>query len=192
MDRLIELIQSGGFVMPPLVLAAAVLWYALGIRFSLLKKSPHQIWSSIKEEDLEGSLGDYLKVTKELMNSAIEKSLMRSTLEEKLVLMKKKLSIHGTLVTTIVMIAPLLGLLGTVTGMIETFDSLGDNSLFAQGGGIAGGIGQALLTTQMGLIVAIPGHLIGKYLKRKETEIMLQAEHILEWGLANKGVSHAK
>ncbi|MDZ7829411.1 MAG: MotA/TolQ/ExbB proton channel family protein [Halofilum sp. (in: g-proteobacteria)] len=41
--------------------------------------------------------------------------------------------------------------------MIETFESLGDMSLFSQSGGIAGGISQALFTTQLGLAVAIPG-----------------------------------
>ena len=52
--------------------------------------------------------------------------------------------------------APLLGLLGTVTGMIETFEALahfgGD-----MGGRMAGGISRALLTTQIGLLVALPG-----------------------------------
>ena len=42
--------------------------------------------------------------------------------------------------------------------MIETFDSLGNQALFAATGGVAGGISQALLTTQMGLVVAIPRH----------------------------------
>lgn len=52
--------------------------------------------------------------------------------------------------------APLLGLLGTVTGMIETFDGV---SSAADGVGrqMADGISQALITTQVGLVVAIPG-----------------------------------
>lgn len=191
MDRVIELILSGGFVMPPLVIAAGILWYALGVRLSLLNKSPHQLWDSISEDNLDGELKEFFNYSKKLISSSLKHDHMRSKLDEKLVNLKVKLSIHGALITTIVMIAPLLGLLGTVAGMIETFDSLGDNSLFAQGGGIAGGIGQALLTTQMGLIVAIPGHLLGKFLKRKETEIMLQAEHLVEWSMTKKGLNHA-
>ena len=70
----------------------------------------------------------------------------------------------------IVMIAPLVGLLGTVTGMIETFDSLGEMSLFSQSGGIAGGISQALFSTQMGLCVAIPGVVVGRILDRKQRQ----------------------
>ena len=50
--------------------------------------------------------------------------------------------------------------------MIETFSALGDMALFTQSGGIAGGISQALLTTQMGLVVAIPGLLVGRILGR--------------------------
>jgi len=53
-------------------------------------------------------------------------------------------------------VAPLLGLLGTVVGMIQTFDAV------AAGGGdtgtrVAAGISQALITTQFGLVVAVPG-----------------------------------
>jgi biopolymer transport protein ExbB len=75
------------------------------------------------------------------------------------------------LITTIVTAAPLLGLLGTVVGMIETFDSLGDMTLFSQTGGIAGGIATALFTTQMGLIVAVPGYIIKSLLDRRERQI---------------------
>ena len=69
---------------------------------------------------------------------------------------------------SIVIVAPLAGLLGTVAGMIETFDALGDGALFAASGGVAGGISQALLTTQMGLVVAIPGVIMGRILDRKQ------------------------
>ena len=52
--------------------------------------------------------------------------------------------------------------------MIETFDSLGDMTLFSQSGGIAGGISQALFSTQMGLCVAIPGVVVGRLLDRRQ------------------------
>jgi biopolymer transport protein ExbB len=78
---------------------------------------------------------------------------------------------HRQTVRSIVVVAPLLGLLGTVIGMIETFESLQDSALFSQSGGIAGGISQALITTQMGLVVAIPGLLLGKKLDRKEESL---------------------
>ena len=80
------------------------------------------------------------------------------------------------LITSIVAVAPLAGLLGTVTGMIETFDSLGDMTLYSQTGGIAGGISQALFTTQMGLSIAVPGLIAGQALERRQKTI----EHELE------------
>jgi biopolymer transport protein ExbB len=76
------------------------------------------------------------------------------------------------------MVSPLLGLLGTVIGMIETFDSLGDMSLYSQSGGIAGGISQALFTTQMGLAVSIPGLVVNGILHRRQKDIELELAQI--------------
>jgi biopolymer transport protein ExbB len=87
---------------------------------------------------------------------------------------ERELRRFNRLIVTIVTAAPLLGLLGTVIGMIETFDSLGDMSLYSQSGGIAGGISQALITTQMGLAVAIPGLIINGVLQRRQKDIELQ------------------
>ena len=60
--------------------------------------------------------------------------------------------------------------------MITTFDSLGDMTLFSQTGGVAGGISQALITTQMGLCVAIPGVIAGRILDRREAAICTEME----------------
>ncbi len=69
----------------------------------------------------------------------------------------------GTMILVIAAVAPLLGLLGTVTGMIATFDIItehgtGDPKL------LSGGISVALITTELGLIVAIPSLLVGNIL----------------------------
>jgi biopolymer transport protein ExbB len=74
--------------------------------------------------------------------------------------------------------APLLGLLGTVIGMIETFASLSERVLFAQSGGVAGGISVALVSTQMGLFVAIPGLLAGRWLDRREQRLDTELEQL--------------
>jgi biopolymer transport protein ExbB len=60
--------------------------------------------------------------------------------------------------------------------MIETFDSLAEMSLFSQSGGIAGGISEALFTTQMGLIVAVPGVLLGRILDRRAERLAEEIE----------------
>lgn len=81
---------------------------------------------------------------------------------------KQDLRFHRFLNQMVIICAPLLGLLGTVTGMIETFSGLGDGALHAQSGGISGGISQALISTQMGLAVAIPALLLGRLLDQLE------------------------
>jgi len=69
---------------------------------------------------------------------------------------------------TLVTATPLAGLLGTVVGMLATFQGLG-----ARGAGgetaeiVAGGISQALITTQTGLVIAIPGLVIAAYIQRR-------------------------
>jgi len=67
-------------------------------------------------------------------------------------------------------ISPLLGLLGTVTGMIETFDSI---ALFGTGDPklMSGGISQALVTTQLGLAVAVPLLLIHSFLRGRASRV---------------------
>ena len=83
--------------------------------------------------------------------------------------------------------APLLGLLGTVLGMIDTFDAVALRSRDASGL-VAGGISQALITTQAGLMAALPGtfglaHLYRLYrrlnhvLDRTESYLALKYEH---------------
>src|SRR3546814_9734490 len=55
--------------------------------------------------------------------------------------------------------------------MIVTFESLGDMTLFSQSGGIAAGISTALFTTQMGLVVAVPGVIAKSVLDRRQHQI---------------------
>ena len=81
---------------------------------------------------------------------------LSSALQSEIPSLKK----HNNIFTTIITISPLLGLLGTVIGMIETFQAI---TLFGTGDPkqMAGGISQALVTTMLGLIVAAP--LLGFY-----------------------------
>ena len=62
--------------------------------------------------------------------------------------------------------APLLGLLGTVNGMVETFRVIGNYGM-GNAQAMASGIKEALITTQAGLLIAIPGILIGQTMKKK-------------------------
>ncbi|MCB9676889.1 MAG: MotA/TolQ/ExbB proton channel family protein [Alphaproteobacteria bacterium] len=135
---------SGGFVMPWLVLANAVLWYALGERAWTLRP---------------GLVGQ--------ARTALHGAGTPEQREERVAPIRAVLKRHVVLIATLTAIAPLAGLLGTVTGMIETFDSLASMALFRGSGGVAGGISEALVSTQMGLSVAIPGLLAGRLLDRR-------------------------
>ena len=76
-------------------------------------------------------------------------------------------------------ISPLLGLLGTVTGMIQVFSNLADEyaaGAHANPGMLAGGIWEALLTTAAGLCVAIPAFLMHRYLCAKLDDLWLELE----------------
>lgn len=157
-ESLLSYLDSGGLVMGPLLLLAAVLWYALGFRVCLL-------WASPWRPKIESILAlDVAPVSAQYL------------LETKLIEVEQSFSRGRTLVKTICIVAPLAGLLGTVTGMIETFDSLAEMSLFSQSGGIAGGISEALFTTQMGLIVAVPGVLLGRILDRRAERLAEEIE----------------
>jgi biopolymer transport protein ExbB len=62
--------------------------------------------------------------------------------------------------------------------MIETFDSLAEMAMFTQTGGIAAGISQALITTQMGLVVAAPGVVVGRILEKKQHVLADEIEQL--------------
>ncbi len=63
--------------------------------------------------------------------------------------------------------APLLGLLGTVMGMVGTFDSLASHSGTGSSNGLAEGISMALITTETGLAIAIPATVLMYYAHRQ-------------------------
>jgi biopolymer transport protein ExbB len=84
------------------------------------------------------------------------------------------------MIKALIAICPLLGLLGTVTGMIQMFDSLGTQTFFSQNGGVANGIAEALLTTELGLIIAVPGLVFGRLLDRRESQMREQIQQIKE------------
>jgi len=74
---------------------------------------------------------------------------------------------------TIAAVTPLLGLLGTVLGMIKVFGVIMEAGV-GNPGVLAGGISQALITTQMGLAVAIPGLIVNGVLLRRQKNIELE------------------
>ena len=163
-EKIRELYIAGGFVMPPLLLGAGLLWFSMTQRFILLTKGEYGVFHSFN-----------LKLDL-LLKKGGDKNEAELILSEK----EDQMNRFKVVIKSVVTLAPLLGLLGTVSGMIETFDSLAEMSLFSQSGGIAGGISQALVTTQMGLAVAIPGLIVGRLLERKQLNLLTEMERTVE------------
>ena len=187
-EDLREYFSSGGLVMPPMVLLTLLLWYALGYRYAVMLSAGE---GGGKNSSVRKLIETYASGKWRHARTLIEKAVVRAFeleslgvtpvrkyLDDSFAQIERELSRYQVLIKTVVSIAPLLGLLGTVGGMIETFDSLRDMELFSQTGGIAGGISQALVTTQFGLTVAIPGLVINGYLNRKKSRIEMDLAQI--------------
>ncbi|MEM7708697.1 MAG: MotA/TolQ/ExbB proton channel family protein [Pseudomonadota bacterium] len=181
--ELLAYVDKGGYVMPPLIVATVVLWLAIGYRISLLQRGNRR---SVRILLSRAKKGKFTKA-KGLIDRAVLTGVevvrthptgARPYLDDAFSPYERDLQKYNALITSIIAVAPLLGLLGTVVGMIETFDSLGDMSLYSQSGGIAGGISQALFTTQMGLAVAIPGLLVKGFLDRQQSRLELELAQI--------------
>jgi biopolymer transport protein ExbB len=106
-----------------------------------------------KEADTKNPLGRIMAVYEE--NRSVDVETLELKLDEAILREVPKLERGNTMIKVLSVVAPLLGLLGTVTGMIQTFQVI---TLFGAGDPklMAGGISQALVTTVIGLVVAIP------------------------------------
>lgn len=174
-SEFIKLLEDGGFVMPPLVFCAFLLWYGLGYRYWVLKEQkPGSVRDLIYRFNTEKNVSPRHPIEHAInLGLAVQKTEVTHLdrhLDELFFPYIQEVRRYSSPIKAVVIVSPLLGLLGTVTGMIETFDSLADMALFTQSGGIAGGISQALITTQMGLAVAIPGVLFQGILNRKQRQ----------------------
>lgn len=162
--------------MPPLVLCILLLWYGLGYRFWVMKEPRSmgvrdmlKYYQEHNEKPAKNIVARAVKQGLAFKNKGVKN--LRRHLDAAFYEYEREIGKFSVLIHVVILISPLLGLLGTVIGMIETFDSLATMTLHSQSGGIAGGISQALFTTQMGLTVAIPGLLAHSILIRKQRQI---------------------
>ena len=187
--RFVELMNAGGVVMWVLFVLNFFLWYGLGYRYFILKRGTKgNVRRLINKHETRGEgqamrgLLDYAVV--DALDAAQEAKAVganvRKHIDGALLPYYSDVNSYRIMVKTIVVLAPLVGLLGTVMGMIETFDALQSSSMFAQGASISGGISKALFTTELGLVVAVPGLIVGRVLDRKAERFELEFEQITD------------
>lgn len=189
LELFVAFMNNGGPAMWSLFFLNLFLWYGLGQRRLILKRgSFHDVRRLVEKHEKEGNR----RPLKGLLDYAIADAL-RAAAEARTIGKKPRYHIYGSLspylqrikrysvlVKTIVVVAPLIGLLGTVSGMIETFDALRTSAMFAQGVSISGGISKALFTTELGLVVAVPGLIIGRMLDKKESRFALELAQVAD------------
>ncbi|WP_373031700.1 MotA/TolQ/ExbB proton channel family protein [Sulfurovum sp.] len=187
--RFIDLMNTGGLVMWVLFVLNLLLWYALGYRHFILQRGTQgNIRRLIDKHEKRGET----QAIRGILDHAVADALQAAK-DAKKISANMRQHIHGalfpyyidtskyvTLTKTIVVLAPLVGLLGTVIGMIETFDALQNSSMFSQGASISGGISKALFTTELGLVVAVPGLIFGRVLDKKAERFQLEFEQMTD------------
>ena len=171
-DKLAFYFAAGGYVMPPLALVCLLIWFGIGYRWSVLRRPDDRNVRRLLQKCLAG---DQIS-SAGLIERAVVKGVaaikhapkdVRRCLDDVFYDDEQALRSLARFVKSLVVVAPILGLLGTVDGMIETFQALGNMTLFSQSTSIAGGISQALFTTQLGLAVAVPAMVVNGMLERR-------------------------
>ena len=105
----------------------------------------------------------------------LQRDNLESKIEEKSIEVKYALERNLTMLGTIATISPLLGLLGTVVGMITAFTGLTETT-GANPDLLASGISQALITTAFGLFIAVPGLVLHKYFEQKINYLLINLQ----------------
>lgn len=187
---MLELLERAGVMIYPLMLASLIaLAFVVERALSLRKRKiliPEIIsvvnnFSTLKDIDLakticgkyEGPLPNVIRLG--LENYHIPKGEIREILEDQGRQEIRKLSRGLVVLETIAAIAPLMGLLGTVLGMVRVFAVIKDQGI-GQTAALSGGISEALLTTVTGLFIGIPVLIAFNYFSSKSESLVLDIE----------------
>jgi biopolymer transport protein ExbB len=194
-----DLLISGGVVLFAIVLLSVYAVYLFLVRFFKLAKERldtdelmARVNAAVRDRDLDLALdaceqhgGPVARVLQAaLLRLPYGRQAVEAAFAEASLLEEQSLTRGLRPLATIAQVAPLLGLLGTVTGMIIAF---GEISVAGTGnpGLLAGGIGQALVTTAAGLIVAIPVLIGQNYLASRVDAILMEIDRRREELMAN-------
>lgn len=185
-----ELVKAGGWLMLPIIICSIAAVAICLDRFLALnpdKIAPRhllaQVWGWIKNNQLDADkikalrsaspLGQILAAG--LSNSRHGRDVMKESIQEAASYVIHDLERYLNTLGTIAAIAPLLGLLGTVIGMIKVFTEIMQQGT-GNAGVLAGGISEALITTAAGLTIAIPALIMHRYYVRRIDGIVITLE----------------
>lgn len=187
---MLDLIKNGGWLMFPIILCSVVAMGIVAERFwSLQRKKiippdlvPH-ILKMVRQNKLDDAMFRRLKLSSPLgailssglVNRHHGRDMMKTSIEETGRQVTHDLERFLNALGTIASITPLLGLLGTVVGMIRVFAAILEHGV-GDPGILAGGISAALITTATGLTVAIPSLIFHRYFERLIDEYILNME----------------
>ncbi|APR70456.1 MULTISPECIES: MotA/TolQ/ExbB proton channel family protein [Acinetobacter] len=182
-----ELVKAGGWLMLPLILSSIFTVAIIIERYIRLKRSQvlpqallvkgadvENVISTLEQPEINHSaLGRILKAGYDHQDQGEQfaRAQMEATASEEITHLEKNINFLGTLGA----IAPLLGLLGTVLGIIEAFlvvdvGSAGNASMMMPG------ISTALITTAVGMLIAIPAMIAYRYFQRVVHEYVAELE----------------
>lgn len=185
-----ELLKAGGILMVPIV-ACSILALAIILeRFWTLRRSRveppetlDELWRWIKKKELNGRklkalqgsspLGRVLAAG--LLNAKHGRDIMKESIEHEASQVIHELERFLNPLGTVATITPLLGLLGTVIGMIKVFAEI-QLAGVGNAGNLAGGISEALITTAAGLSVAIPTLIAHRHFIARVDELVVNME----------------
>ncbi|MEJ2444028.1 MAG: MotA/TolQ/ExbB proton channel family protein [Exilibacterium sp.] len=185
-----EVVVAGGWLMVPIILCSVAViaisierYWTLNAEKIAPKHLLAQVWGWIRNNQLDGAKLRELKQSSELgkilaaglSNSRHGREVMKDSIQEAANQVVHEMERYIGALGTIAAAAPLLGLLGTVLGMIKVF-----TSIMLQGTGnagvLAGGISEALITTAAGLCVAIPALMFHRFFQRRVDTLVVNME----------------
>ena len=187
---MLELVKSGGILIWPLLLCSVISLAIICERFWSLQRKRvipadmvTYVWEWHKKKSLDAQRLDTLRKSSPLgrvlaaglNNVGQSREVMKESIEEVGRHVAHDLERYLNTLGTIASISPLLGLLGTVVGMIKVFavitaQGVGDPSVLAEG------ISEALITTAVGLTVAIPSLMFYRYFRGRVDELVVTME----------------
>ena len=187
---MVEIVKSGGYLMAPIIICAII---AMGIvleRFWTLRQKrvipedlTSRVWSWVKNDQLDqkqiqtlyqGSpLGQILAAG--LINRNRERAVLKDSIEDTGRHVVHELERYVETLGTVAAVTPLLGLLGTVIGMVKVFTAITTHGV-GNPTVLAGGIAEALITTAAGLTVAIPALIAYRYYRTRVDKLVVDME----------------